>query len=153
MLGFIADSEEALRNLQREKSVTTRWLERPMYEHLEVSDVEQEQGHRLYVTKEQEEEAAEERPPVVEEKPKVIEENPEVVEEKPKADSDSDLLDKWTNPDRPTSSFNPEETLRKLPETTPNAKLDTSFIKRRPLPLTRPVSYNPQHLLSPSTLR
>jgi hypothetical protein len=57
MLGFIADSEEALRNLQREKSVTTRWLERPMYEHLEVSDVEQEQGHRLYVTKEQEEEA------------------------------------------------------------------------------------------------
>ena len=149
MLGFIADSEEALRNLQREKSVTTRWLERPMYEHLEVSDVEQEQGHRLYVTKEQEEEAAEERPPVVEEKPKVIEENPEVVEEKPKADSDSDLLDKWTNPDRPTSSFNPEETLRKLPETTPNAKLDTSFIKRRPLPLTRPVSYNPQHLLSP----
>jgi hypothetical protein len=67
--------------------------------------------------------------------------------EKPKEDSDSDLLDKWTNPDRPTSSFNPEETLKKLPDST--TKLDTSFIKRQPQALARPVSYNPQHLLSP----
>jgi hypothetical protein len=113
-----------------------------MYEHLEVSDVEEEKDQHPAVTEEQKREVAKKMPLLVEEKP-------EIVEEKPKEDSDSDLLDKWTNPDRPTSSFNPEETLRKLPETTPNAKLDTSFVKRRPLPLTRPVSYNPQHLLSP----
>ncbi|KAG9188320.1 hypothetical protein G6011_02243 [Alternaria panax] len=141
MLCLIADSEEASRNLQRERSVTTRWLERPMYEHLDVSDVEEEKDQRPDV-KEQKREVTKERPSAVEEKP-------EVIEEKPREDSDSDLLDKWTNPDRPTSSFNPEETLRKLPETTSNANPDTSFIKRRPLPLTRPVSYNPQHLLSP----
>ena len=40
MLGLIADSEEA--RLYREKSVTTRWLERPLYAHLDVSDVESE---------------------------------------------------------------------------------------------------------------
>lgn len=38
MLGLIADSEEA--RLHREKSITTRWLERPLYAHLDVSDVE-----------------------------------------------------------------------------------------------------------------
>lgn len=38
MLGLIADSEEV--RLQREKSFTTRWLERPFYAHLDVSDVE-----------------------------------------------------------------------------------------------------------------
>jgi hypothetical protein len=42
MLGLIADSEE--KALQREKSVTTRWLERPMYGHLDVSDVESERS-------------------------------------------------------------------------------------------------------------
>jgi hypothetical protein len=40
MLGLIADSEEA--TLQREKSFTTRWLEKPLYAHLDVSDVESE---------------------------------------------------------------------------------------------------------------
>lgn len=38
MLGLIADSEEA--KLHREKSLTTRWLEKPFYAHLDVSDVE-----------------------------------------------------------------------------------------------------------------
>lgn len=40
MLGLIAESEEA--KLHREKSITTRWLERPLYAHLDVSDVETE---------------------------------------------------------------------------------------------------------------
>jgi hypothetical protein len=132
MLGLIADSEDALKGPHRERSITTRWLERPMYEHLEVSDVEEEKDG-------------------VEEQPQEAEESKEEIivatKEKAKEDSDSDLLDKWTNPDRPTSSFNPEETLKKLPD--PTTKLDTSFIKRRPQPLARPVSYNPQHLLSP----
>ncbi|KAI4957590.1 hypothetical protein J4E86_004729 [Alternaria arbusti] len=139
MLGLIADSEEALRNLQREKSVTTRWLERPMYEHLEISDVEEEKDESRAVIQEQKTEAVVEKV-VIEDKP---------IEEKPKEDSDSDLLDKWTNPNRPASSFNPEETLSKLPETESSTKVNTSPIKRRPLPLTRPTSYNAQHLLSP----
>jgi hypothetical protein len=77
----------------------------------------------------------------------VMEDKP--TEEKPNEDSDSDLLDKWTNPNRPTSSFNPEETLRKLPGTASNTEFEKSFSKRRPLPLARPISYNAQHLLSP----
>jgi hypothetical protein len=40
MLGLIAESEEV--RLHREKSITTRWLERPLYAHLDVSDVESE---------------------------------------------------------------------------------------------------------------
>lgn len=54
-------------------------------------------------------------------------------------DSDYDLLDKWTNPNRPTSSIHLD----------PTPAIDTSFAKQRPQPLARPVSYNPQHLLSP----
>jgi hypothetical protein len=42
MLGLIAASEETA--LQRQKSVTTRWLERPTYAQLDVSDVESEQS-------------------------------------------------------------------------------------------------------------
>ena len=40
MLGLIAESQEASR--QREKSITTGWLEKPLYAHLDVSDVESE---------------------------------------------------------------------------------------------------------------
>lgn len=40
MLGLIAESQEA--RLHREKSITTRWLEKPLYAHLDVSDVESE---------------------------------------------------------------------------------------------------------------
>jgi hypothetical protein len=148
MLGLIADSEEALRNLQREKSVTTRWLERPMYEHLEVSDVDEEKEEPREVEKEQKKGVVDEKlveKTMIEEK--TIEERQS--EEKPKEGSDSDLLDKWTNPNRPASSFNPEQTLKKIPETEPDTKFDTSFVKRRPLPLSRPVSYTAQHLLSP----
>ncbi|KAF1944072.1 hypothetical protein EJ02DRAFT_108261 [Clathrospora elynae] len=123
MLGLL--SEETLKELQREKSVTTRWLERPMYGHLEASDMEEEKDE-------------------AEEEPK-MEGKQEAVE----GESDSDLLDKWTNPDRPTTSFNPEDTLKTPAE--PKTELNTHFVKKRPQPLsvTRPVSYKPQHLLSP----
>lgn len=127
MLSMIADSDEALRSIHREKSVTTRWLERPMYEESKVSGVEEEN------TK-------------IKKLPAVMKE--EAPKEKSEEESESDLLDKWTNPNRPTSSFNPEETLKKLiPE--PSTNFDASLMKKRPLPLTRPVSYNAQHLLSP----
>ncbi|KAL6711856.1 hypothetical protein ACN47E_002899 [Coniothyrium glycines] len=142
MLGLIADSEEKLKGLQREKSVTTRWLERPMYGHLEVSDVESER-----------EGDAQER---VDEKTyemelaKVVSHHRTPVErstQEEKTDDDADLLDKWTNPERPTS-INPA-IKQALME--PKTMLDSSFIKRRPEPLRlpRPVSYNAQHLLSP----
>lgn len=42
MLGLIAASEE--KSLLRQKSVTTRWLERPTYAHLEVSDAESDKS-------------------------------------------------------------------------------------------------------------
>lgn len=38
MLGLLAEPEDS--GLFREKSITTRWLERPLYAHLDVSDVE-----------------------------------------------------------------------------------------------------------------
>jgi hypothetical protein len=140
MLGLIADQEEHARNLQRERSLTTRWLERPMYEHLEVSDVEEENtDHGEEFRKE-----PEEKPVITVQQEKVSEDG--AVQEIVKEDSDSDLLDKWTNPNRPTSSINAEVTLNKFP--VPKTTLDTSFLKRRPVPLSRPVSYNPQHLLS-----
>ncbi len=42
MLGLVADNEEHLKRLQREKSVTTRWLERPLCERLDIPDTESE---------------------------------------------------------------------------------------------------------------
>ncbi|KAF2855516.1 hypothetical protein T440DRAFT_463920 [Plenodomus tracheiphilus IPT5] len=132
MLGLIADSEEKLKELQREKSVTTRWLERPMYQHLEVSDVESEReeaGDRQQYEKEY----------------KIISEARKKGAEED--ESDAELLDRWTNPNRPTSIGT--EAIQALAE--PKTLLDTSFVKKRPHPLNcpRPVSYNAQHLLSP----
>ncbi|KAE8864816.1 hypothetical protein PTNB73_05704 [Pyrenophora teres f. teres] len=130
MLSMIADSDDVLTSIHREKSVTTRWLERPMYGDPSVAGREEE--------KEEKEE--------IKEKPVVFKEEPP--KESKKEESDFDLLDKWTNPDRPTSSFNPEETLKKLvPNPSPN--INASSMRRRPHPLTRPISYNAQHLLSP----
>ncbi|RMZ66902.1 zinc ion binding [Pyrenophora seminiperda CCB06] len=127
MLSMIADSDDVLKSIHREKSITTRWLERPMYGDSNVSGVEKEREH-----------------PKVQ--PVVLKE--EAPTEKSREESDFDLLDKWTNPDRPTSSFNPEETLKKLvPE--PDTNIDASSMRKRPQPLTRPASYNAQHLLSP----
>ena len=120
MLGLIADSEEKLNGLHREKSKTTKWLERPMYAHLDVSDMESEKEE------------------VHDENPSDIVSRREGYDEK-----DADLLAQWTKPGRSTS-FSSEDA-------DPKTKLDTSFNKRRPGPLTnlRPVSYHSQHLLSP----
>ena len=127
MLSMIADSDEAFRSIHREKSVTTRWLERPMYGDSKTTAVEEEKV-------------------AIKEQPLVLKQ--ETPKEKSEEETDFDLLDKWTNPDRPTSSFSPEETLRKLiPE--PNTNLDAASMRKRPQPLARPVSYNAQHLLSP----
>jgi hypothetical protein len=124
MLGLIAESEEKLTGLHRERSKTTKWLERPLYAHLDVSDVESEKG-----------EAHED---------KIIESANEDHDEK----KDADSLERWVQPNRSTS-FSSEDAVQAVIE--PKAKLDTSFSRRRPEPLTtvRPVSYNSQHLLSP----
>jgi hypothetical protein len=124
MLGLIADSEEKLTGLHREKSKTTKWLERPMYAHLDVSDVESEKED------DRENNSSKSTRRVGD------------------GDEDADLLEQWINPDRSTS-FSSEGAV--LPALEPKTKLDVPFNKRRPQPLTalRPVSYNSQHLLSP----
>ncbi|KNG51212.1 hypothetical protein TW65_01541 [Stemphylium lycopersici] len=149
MLGFIADNEEALKGLHRERSVTTRWLERPMYQHEAAPTVEEEkvQPREEPIPDAVKEEVKEDPKEQPSQQPTV--QSLQIPQEKPEDDCDSDLLDKWTNPDRPTSSFNPEATLTKLPDPEPTTHLDTDVIKRRPQPLTRPASYNAQHLLSP----
>ncbi|KAH9879104.1 hypothetical protein J1614_002539 [Plenodomus biglobosus] len=143
MLGLIADSEEKLKELQREKSQTTKWLERPMYQHLEVSDVESEREEVAQVH------GCEKEYGVVQESKKEAVAEPEAKKEAvaEQEESDADLLDRWTNPNRPTSAVT--EAIQALVE--PKTMLDTSFAKKRPQPLTcvRPVSYNAQHFLSP----
>lgn len=142
MLGYLADSEEAFKGLHREKSVTTRWLERPMYEQREAANAEEERSMAK----------AEPTPEIEakdEPKPLLSVHSVMIPQEKRHSDSDSDLLDKWINPDRPTSSINPETSMVKLPDSEPIAKRDTSSVTRRPPPLARPLSYNPQHLLTP----
>lgn len=120
MLGLISDSEEKSDGLQRQRSKTTKWLERPMYAHLDVSDVESE--------KEEDNEAAQ--------REKALE----------ALGGNADA--KWTTSKRPTS-YHSDTTAQMSNE--PKSKLDSTFVKRRPQPLTslRPVSYNPQHLLTP----
>jgi hypothetical protein len=121
MLGLIADSEEKLTGLHREKSKTTAWLERPMYAHLDVSDAESEKdGDHEDRTS-------------------------DLAAEKSSYQKDADLLEQSANPDRPTS-FSSKDAVQTHME--PKTKLETSFNKRRPVPLTnlRPTS---QHLLSP----
>jgi hypothetical protein len=122
MLGLIADSEEKLTGLHREKSKTTKWLERPLYAHLDVSDIESEKEDDL--------------------------ENKRNENATGKIDNEKDLFERWVKPDRPTS-FSSEDAVQNPMEL--KTKLDTSFNKRRPEPLTnlQPLSYNSQHLLSP----
>ncbi|KAF2035853.1 hypothetical protein EK21DRAFT_53127 [Setomelanomma holmii] len=122
MLGLIADSEENSTGLHRERSKTTKWLERPLYAHLDVSDMESDR-----------EEAKEQ--------------NVEVAA-KPDDGKNVDLLERWNKPVRPTS-FSSEDAAQIQVE--PKTKLDTSFNKRRPEPLAslRPISYHSQHHLSP----
>lgn len=118
MLGLIADSEEKVTGLHREKSKTTKWLERPLYAHLDVSDIESD--------KEEDQENAQSEKSIEfnshEDKPLVLAQTPSI--------SSEDAV--------------------QLPVES-KTKIDISFVKRRPEPLRslRPVSYNPQHLLSP----
>jgi hypothetical protein len=142
MLGLIADSEEKLKGVQRERSITTKWLERPMYEHLEASDVESEKEE--VVGAQVEEKTYENELAKIISNRKI---SPVKVADDDKLDNDEDLLDKWTNPERPTSiNLDVKQGLVE-----PKTKLDASFIRRRPGPLklSRPVSYHAQHLLSP----
>ncbi|KAH7087133.1 hypothetical protein FB567DRAFT_60016 [Paraphoma chrysanthemicola] len=122
MLGLIADSEEKLTGLHRERSRTTKWLERPLYSHLDVSDIESEK---------EDDHKQDQRPSAIGDDVKNV-----------------DLLERWNKPARPTS-FSSEDAAQVSVE--PKTKLDTSFNKRRPEPLTnlRPVSYQSQHHLSP----
>jgi hypothetical protein len=122
MLGLITDTEEKLNGLHREKSQTTKWLERPMYAHLDVSDVESEK-----------EEDFEKK-------------HSATVDAKCHDRNDANPLEHWS--ERPTS-FSSEDAVQNYLE--PKTKLDVSFNKKRPQPLAsiRPVSYNPQHLLTP----
>ncbi|KAH7379375.1 hypothetical protein DE146DRAFT_761565 [Phaeosphaeria sp. MPI-PUGE-AT-0046c] len=128
MLGLIADSEEKITGLHRERSKTTKWLERPLYAHLDVSDVESEREDDLkYASKDD------------------IRRYKQVDLEK-----DADLLVQRTNIGRPTSSSSKDAvTVHAAIE--PETELKPDFNKRRPQPLTslRPISYNSQHLLSP----
>jgi hypothetical protein len=121
MLGLIADSEEKLTGLHREKSKTTKWLERPLYAHLDVSDAESEKDEDYKVQRS------------------------EKTAEKSNYEKVVDLLEQSAKPHRPTS-FSSEDAVQTLME--PKTKLDTQFNKRRPEPLInlRPIS---QHLLSP----
>jgi hypothetical protein len=126
MLGLISDTEEKLTGLRREKSKTTKWLERPMYADLDVSDVESEKddiheekksefdtenlGHEKYLEL---------------------------------------MLNGCAKPDRPTL-LSSEDAAQNSDEPEPVSEVETSS-KRRPEPLKnlRPISYNSQHLLSP----
>jgi hypothetical protein len=121
MLGLIADSEEKLTGLHREKSKTTKWLERPLYAHLDVSDAESEKDEDYEGRRSGR------------------------AAEKSNYENDVDLLEQSAKLDRPTS-FSSEDAVQTLMEL--KTKLDTQFNKRRPEPLInlQPTS---QHLLSP----
>jgi hypothetical protein len=132
MLGLIAETEERLTGLHREKSKTTKWLERPLYAHLDVSDMESEKGE--------------------DHEDKII----EGANENHDDEKDAKLSEQWVQPNRSTS-LSSEDAVQTAIE--PKAKLDSFFNKRRPEPLAtlRPVSYNSQHLspdwtASPATM-
>ncbi|OAL07467.1 hypothetical protein IQ06DRAFT_207729 [Phaeosphaeriaceae sp. SRC1lsM3a] len=128
MLGLIADSEAKTTGLHRELSKTTKWLERPLYAHLDVSDVESEREDDLKHTPKDD-----------------IRRDEQVDFEK-----DPDMLVHRINMGRPTSSSSKDAvTVHTAFE--PKTDLSSDSNKRRPQPLKslRPVSYNSQHLLSP----
>jgi hypothetical protein len=121
MLGLISDTEEKDTGLRREKSKTTKWLERPMYAHLDVSDAESEKDDFHDQSK---------------------------ISELSDDEKDGDLLPEGpAKADRPTS-FSSEDATQATAE--PKTKLDASFNRRRPEPLTnlRPISFHSQHLLT-----
>lgn len=122
MLGLIADSEEKLSGLHREKSKTTRWLERPLHTQRDVSELESEKEFEyLHTNISNKVDAHVDEQPLVVSKP-------------------------WTTPYRPTL-LDSENAVQNCAE----SKLDTTLTRRRPKPLQalRPISYNSQHLLSP----
>ncbi|XPS70881.1 hypothetical protein M3J09_003083 [Ascochyta lentis] len=134
MLGLIADSEEA--KLQREKSVTTRWLERPLYAHLDVSDVESgkesdddDSSRALEAPKTHRRQDSHTT--------KEYDISPEVSQRH------------WTKPDRPSpASFDSAEAVQRLAEPKVS-KLEKSFdIKRVETTDWMPPSYNPEEIQS-----
>lgn len=130
MLGLIADSEEKSTGLHRERSKTTKWLERPMYAHLDVSDVESEREDDVKNTTHASKDDIRKDEPVDFEK-------------------EADLLVQKINMGRPTTSSSADATVHAASK--PKINVDTESNKRRPQPLAslRPVSYNSQQLLSP----
>lgn len=135
MLGLIADSEEA--KLQREKSITTRWLERPFYAHLDVSDVESGKE-----SDDDDSSRALEATPKTHRRQdshttKEYGISPEVSQRH------------WTKPDRPSpASFDSAEAVQRLAEPKVN-KLERSFdIKRVETTDWMPPSYNPEEIQS-----
>lgn len=124
MLGLIADSEENTTTLRREKSKTTKWLERPLYAHLDVSDIESEKEEEFRL------------------------ERGKIAQSTNEASLDERSSHHCISRERPTSFYS-ENSAQSIIE--PKSRSDVSFVKRRPEPLRslRPVSYNPQDLLSP----
>jgi hypothetical protein len=124
MLGLIADSEEKTSGLHREKSKTTKWLERPLYAHLDLSDVESDQDGDQSLGK------------------------PQRTCETGDYEKDALLLEQWTSTARPTTPSS-EEAVQKLEE--PKTKLESPFAKRRPEPLDslRALPHSSQNLLTP----
>ncbi|KAJ4325836.1 hypothetical protein N0V94_000398 [Neodidymelliopsis sp. IMI 364377] len=165
MLGLIADSEEA--TLQREKSFTTRWLEKPLYAHLDVSDVESEketdddsleapkthrrqhsafdfeQSSRLSIFDDFEPptESANRADPASSNRDSHTTKEYNISPEVPQK--------QWTKPDRPSpASFDSAEAVRSLAEPKVS-KLEKSFDITRVEPVDwMPPSYNPDEIQS-----
>ncbi|KAF2132909.1 hypothetical protein P153DRAFT_382530 [Dothidotthia symphoricarpi CBS 119687] len=125
MLSLITDSEA--KALQRERSKTTIWLERPMYEHLEASPLGLEHAEEHIELAKVDNHSTQQR-----------------------EETDSELLDRWTKPDPPTL-LKSVEVAQAQPEANPNTY---ASIRRKPLPqeqqslrpttntqLRRPVSF------------
>ncbi|KAF3001244.1 hypothetical protein E8E13_003102 [Curvularia kusanoi] len=133
MLGLIAESEET--RLHREKSITTRWLERPLYAHLDVSDVESEK------------ETDDDSPRALEAPKTHTRQDSHVTKE---YDVSPEVPQKqWVKPERPSpASLDSVEAVEKLAEPKVS-KLEKSFdIKRVETTDWMPPSYNPEEIQS-----
>jgi len=127
MLGLISDTEDKETGLRREKSKTTKWLERPMYAHLEISDAESDKDDIHDRSQ-----------------------NRSVSEPRDDEKYVDLLLGTGAKADRPTSISSSLEDATQI-TVEPKTKVDASFNRKRPEPLRnlRPISYNSQHLLTP----
>ncbi|KAF1932010.1 uncharacterized protein M421DRAFT_416738 [Didymella exigua CBS 183.55] len=131
MLGLLAESAEA--KLFREKSITTRWLERPLYAHLDVSDVESE--------KESDDDSTPEAPKTHTRQDNHLTKEYNISPVVPQK--------QWTKPERPSpASFDSVEAVQKLVEPRVS-KLEKSFdIKRVESTDWMPPSYNREEIQS-----